>query len=56
MKPRPTWKILEARKLQPERDHWSGAVLAFSIVYVQLNYHDFALAPVVGEGLLKEAI
>lgn len=56
MKPRPIWKILETRKLQPERDQWSGAVLAFSVVYIQLNYRDSSLAPVLGEGLLKEAI
>jgi murein DD-endopeptidase MepM/ murein hydrolase activator NlpD len=56
MRPRPRWKILETRKLQPERDDWSGAVRTFSVVYVQLNYRDGEAAPLFKEGVLKEAI
>ncbi|HYX29344.1 MAG TPA: hypothetical protein VE863_12335 [Pyrinomonadaceae bacterium] len=55
LKPKPSWKILETRSLQPEMD-MSGTRRAFSAVYVQLNYKDMSAAPVFGEGLLKQTI
>ncbi len=56
MRANPVWKILETRRLQSERNPWSGAVVPFSQVYVQLNYQDARRAPIFKEGLLKEAI
>ncbi len=56
LKPKPRWKILEVRTLPPVRDQWSGKELAFSLVYVQLNYGDAEMAPIFKGSILKETI
>jgi hypothetical protein len=54
-KPKPNWKILETRSLQPEMD-MSGMRRAFTAVYVQLTYKNSSEAPIFHEGLLKQTI